>query len=225
MLLKVVKEQGLKIFAPSFEAAQIATSRAFSKKFLYKNHIPTTKYGVFDKEQTAIDYINKSTFPLFVKYDHLAHEDSFLCTSFNKAKNTISKVFEEVQKKVIVEDFVEGEIITFSILTDGYNVLPLPYVKEYKRVLDGNGGAFTKGVGAYTPFNKVSEELENKIAIYKNMSPSEIEKMRINAFSTINDKWNTRVAAQRLHHILKSLINNKIEFFDDGPFSNGGLKQ
>jgi len=158
------RQENLKIFAPTMESAQIATSRAFAKKFLYKHKIPTPKYGIFDKENSAFDYAKKSQFPLIVKYDHLAHQDSFICTSLTKAQNIISNVFNDVEKKVLVEEYLEGETITFSILTDGYTVLPLPYVKEYKKTLNGDGGPLTKGVGAYTPTNKISEKLENKIA-------------------------------------------------------------
>jgi len=160
----IFQQEKLKIFAPTLDAAQIGTSRAFAKKFLFKNKIPTPKYGLFDKEQSAIDYLKKSELPLFVKYDHLAHQDSFLCTSYTRAKNTITKVFEEVQKKVVLEEFVEGDSVRFSILTDGYYVLPLPYVKEYKRQLDGEGGAFVKSIGAYTPYNKVTSFAEKDIA-------------------------------------------------------------
>ncbi len=158
------KNQGLKIFAPTMEAAQIATSRAFAKKFLYKNKIQTPGYAIFDKENSAIDYASKSELPLFVKYDHLANQDSFLCTSVNKANIKINEVFEEVQRKVVLEEYIEGKNITLSILTDGYNVLPLPYVCEYKYSLDGDGGNITKGVGAYTPLHNISEKIENKIA-------------------------------------------------------------
>ena len=160
----IFHQQGLKIFAPTMEAAQIATSRAFAKKFLYKQKIPTPKYGVFDKETSAIEYLQKATYPLIIKYDYLAHQDSFLCKNFVQAKKIIAEVFQEVQKKVIIEEFIEGEQITFSILTDGYNVLPLPYVREYKRNSDGNGGAITKGVGAYTPTSKITLEIETFIA-------------------------------------------------------------
>ena len=163
-ITNIFQQEGLKIFAPTQEAAQIATSRAFAKKFLYKNKIATPKYGVFDKESSAIDYIKKSPYPLIVKYDHLAHQDSFLCNHFNRAKTILSEVFHDVQKKVIIEEFLEGDYITLSVLTDGYNVLPLPYVHEYKRVLDGEGGAITKGVGAYTPVGKITPEIESIIA-------------------------------------------------------------
>jgi len=163
-IANIFKQENLKIFAPTQEAAQIATSRSFAKKFLYKNKIPTPKYAIFDKENSALDYLGKAEFPLMVKYDHLAHQDSFLCTSLIKARNIISNVFNEVEKKVVIEEYLEGEIITFSILTDGYNVIPLPYTKIYKRTLNGDGGAFTKGVGAYTPTNKISEDTEQKIA-------------------------------------------------------------
>ena len=157
-------QENLKIFAPTQGAAQIATSRAFAKKFIYKNKVPTSQYGVFDREASAVEYLKKVNFPVLVKYDHLAHHDAFICASFTKAKNTIEKVFSQVGKKVVVEEFLEGETIRLTIITDGYNVVPLPYVKEYDRVLDGDGGEISKGVGAYAPAYKISSKAEEKIA-------------------------------------------------------------
>ena len=160
----IFMQENLKIFAPVMEAAQIATSRAFAKKFIYKHKVPTQKYGVFDREASAIEYLKKSNFPVVIKYDHLAHRDAFVCSSFTKAKNTVERVFAEVGKKVVVEEFLEGETIRLGLLTDGYNVIPLPYVKEYDRALDGDGGEISKGVGAYAPLNKISAKMEDKIA-------------------------------------------------------------
>lgn len=157
-------QQNLKIFAPMLGAAQIATSRAFAKKFLFKQKVPTSKYGVFDREVSAIEFLKKADFPVVVKYDYLAHQDAFFCPTFVKAKNTVDKVFAKVGKKVIVEEFIEGETIKLSIITDGYNVVPLLYVKEYDRVLDGDGGEISKGVGAYAPSSRISQNMEEKIA-------------------------------------------------------------
>ena len=156
--------ENLKIFAPVVEAAQIATSRAFAKKFIYKQKVPSPKYGIFDRENTAIDFLKKINFPVVIKYDHLAHYDSFICTTYSKAKNVVEKVFFDIGKKVIIEEYTEGERIRLSILTDGYNVVPLPYVKEYDRALDGDGGEITKGVGAIAPSKKISSKTEEKIA-------------------------------------------------------------
>ena len=160
----IFTQENLKVFAPSFEASQIATSRAFFKKFIYKQKIPSPKYGIFDREASAIDYLKKSKYPVVIKYDHFANQDAFICAGFSKAKQIVEKVFFDVGKKVIIEEFSEGEIFRLSLVTDGYNVIPFPYVKEYDRALDGDNGEITKGVGAYAPFTKISSKLEEKIA-------------------------------------------------------------
>ena len=160
----IFTQENLKIFAPSFEASQVATSRAFFKKFIYKQKIPSPKYGIFDREASAIDYLKKSKYPVVIKYDHFANQDAFICAGFSKAKQIVEKVFFDVGKKVIIEEFSEGEIFRLSLVTDGYNVIPFPYVKEYDRALDGDNGEITKGVGAYAPFTKISSKLEEKIA-------------------------------------------------------------
>lgn len=159
-IANIFMQENLKIFAPSIEASQVATSRAFAKKFIYKQKIPTPKYGVFDREASGIDYLKKIDYPVVIKYDHLAHSDSFVCPTFVKAKNVLEKAFFDVGKKVVIEELPDGEMIRLSILTDGYSVIPLPYVKEYDRV----SGEITKGVGAYAPFSKVSSVMEDKIA-------------------------------------------------------------
>jgi len=163
-LADICKQEELKVFAPVVNTAQIATSKSFCKKFAYKHKIPILRYGVFDKENSAVDYLEKSTFPVVIKYDYLAHQDSFVCKSFKEAKNIIEKVFHEAQKKVVIEEFLPGEIITLSVLTDGYQVLAFPYAKEYYYSLDGDGGYITKGVGAYVPNSKVSLKTEKKMA-------------------------------------------------------------
>ena len=155
-IANIFQQENLRVYAPTYEAAQISASRAFGKKFIYKQKIPTVKYGVFDREASAIDYLKKSDFPVVIRYDHIAHSDSFLCPTFSKAKEVLEKVFFDVGKKVVIEEFPEGEIIRLSILTDGYSVVPFPYVKEYDRAQDGNNGELTNGVGAYAPFAKIS---------------------------------------------------------------------
>lgn len=159
------QKNGLNIFAPTQEASKIAISKAFGKKFMYKNKILTPKFGVFEKEAQALDYARKNTYPIVIKTDnHLVGQNTVICDTFPKARQAIEKAFAGLNKRVIIEDFIEGKEVSFYIISDGYNVVPLPPVATYKRVLDGNGGAVAAGMGAYAPAMNIDFEMESKIA-------------------------------------------------------------
>lgn len=155
---------GLMIFAPCAEAAKICTSKSSAKKFMYKTRIPTPKFGIFDRENMAVDYARKSTMPIVIKTDcHLPGENTVVCESFKIAKRVIEEAFNSQNKKLVIEDYAMGQEFTYYIITDGYNALPLSSVVPYKYSLDGDGGLVSSGVGAYAPFYMINKELEQRI--------------------------------------------------------------
>lgn len=157
-------EAGLMIFAPTQEAAKITNSKSIAKKFMYKTKIPTPKFGIFDRENMAVDYARKSKYPLVIKTDAHQHgENVFICDNFKIAKRIIEDLFDSAQKKVIIEDYIAGQEFSYYIISDGYNAMPLNSVVPYKSVLEGNGGAVTSGLGAYAPFYMIDSKLESKI--------------------------------------------------------------
>lgn len=161
-------EEGLMIFAPSSEAARITTSKSAAKKFMYKTKIPTPKFGIFDRENIAVDYARKSKYPLVVKTDcHQHGENVFVCDNFKIAKRVIEDLFDAGQKKVVIEDYIAGQEFSYYVITDGYNAMPVNSVVPYKSVLEGNGGSITSGLGAYAPFYMIDRELEGRI--FKNV--------------------------------------------------------
>lgn len=157
-------EAGLMVFAPVAEAARITSSKSVSKKFMYKTKIPTPRFGIFDRENMAIDYARKSKYPLVVKTDGHQHgENVYICDTFVIAKRIISDLFDEQNKKVIIEEFVSGQEFSYYVITDGYNAMPLSSIVPYKYVLEGNGGSVTSGLGAYAPFYMIDRVLEGRI--------------------------------------------------------------
>lgn len=157
-------EDGLMIFAPSSDAARITTNKSVSKKFMYKTKIQTPKFGIFDRENIAIDYARKSKYPLVVKTDEHAHgENVYICDNFKIAKRIIEDLFSGKQKKVVIEDFIAGQEFSYYIISDGYNAMPLGSAVTYKGTLEGNGGVITSGLGAYSPFYMIDRNLESKI--------------------------------------------------------------
>lgn len=157
-------EAGLMIFAPSCEAARITLSKSSGKKFMYKTKIPTPKFGIFDRENMALDYARKSRYPVIVKTDgHMHGENVYVCESFKIAKRVISDLFDNKNLKIIIEDFIVGQEFSYYIITDGYNAMPVASVVPYKYVLEGNGGSVTSGLGAYAPFYMLDSALESRI--------------------------------------------------------------
>ena len=157
-------EAGLMIFAPVSDAAKIANSKSVAKKFMYKTKIPTPKFGIFDRENMAIDYARKSKYPVIVKTDcHMHGENVFVCDNFKIAKRTIEDLFDAGHKKVVLEDYIAGQEFSYYVITDGYNAMPINSVVPYKAVLEGNGGSLTSGLGAFAPFYMIDRNLEGRI--------------------------------------------------------------
>lgn len=156
------------IFAPTLQSANFAISKSFGKKFLYKLHIPTPRFGIFEKEQVAHDYLKTSNMPVVIRMDeNLEGRDRLVCPTLPIAKTFVTDLFMKGEPKVLIEDYVYGHEFTFYVLTDGYSALPLTSVANYKFMEEGDGGLLTSGVGAYAPDYKISSEIEN--AVMKNV--------------------------------------------------------
>lgn len=151
------------IFAPTKDSANICLYKSAGKKFMYKNRVPCSKFGIFDKPSLAVDYAKKSAMPIVIKTDENQEKGILVCNAFSVAKDFIEDLFEQGEKKVIIEDYVYGHEFSFYVITDGYHALPLGSVATYKHELEGNGGLLTSGMGAFTPDYKVSNQVERKI--------------------------------------------------------------
>ena len=156
-IVNIFQDAGLRIFAPTSDAAQIALSRAFFKKFLYKQKVPILKYGVFDKENSALDFLKKATYPVVIKTDVKKNEDVFYCLTFSQAKQKLDEIFDMESQKIVIEEYVEGQEFAISVLTDGYQVLPLGYTR---RIYDND----LKQEISCTPVAQITAEIENTIA-------------------------------------------------------------
>lgn len=148
------------IFAPTKDSASICLFKSIGKKFMYKNRIPCSKFGIFDKASMAVDYAKNANLPIVVKTDENQEKGVLTCNAFSVAKDFIEDLFEKGEKKVIIEDYAYGHEFSFYVITDGYHALPLGTVATYKYELEGNGGLLTPGVGAFTPDYKVSQQVE-----------------------------------------------------------------
>jgi phosphoribosylamine---glycine ligase len=145
------------VVGPSQRAAQLEGSKIFSKEFLERHGIPTAKmHGVYDSPAAAYAALEAVKFPVVIKADGLcAGKGVFLASDFPAARDFVERVMEKNElgpggKRILFEETLEGEELSFIILTDGKKYAPLVPTRDHKRVLDGNQGPNTGGMGAYS---------------------------------------------------------------------------
>ena len=162
-------KQGLKIFGPSKEAAEIETSKVFCKFLLKKYNIPTANYVVFQNRQKALDYIQQQTFPSVIKADGLAAgKGVFIVKNLLQARDALNalmeeKKFGEAGKQVVVEEFLEGEEVSILAFCDGKTVVPMVSSQDHKKIFDHDQGPNTGGMGAYSPVPFYSDEFKKRV--------------------------------------------------------------
>lgn len=163
------EEKGLKIFGPRKELALLEGSKVFAKQLMKKYGIPTANFEIFDDSNKAKRYIKTKQMPVVVKADGLAEgKGVFICETLNETMGAIDlimeeKIFGKAGNKVIVEDCLEGQEASILIFTDGVSIVPLVSSQDHKRILDGDRGANTGGMGAYAPAALVNKEIFDKI--------------------------------------------------------------
>uniref|UniRef100_A0A7N8YRE7 Trifunctional purine biosynthetic protein adenosine-3 n=1 Tax=Mastacembelus armatus TaxID=205130 RepID=A0A7N8YRE7_9TELE len=160
---------GVPCFGPTAKAAQLEASKSFSKAFMERHGIPTARYGSFTDPQKACDYIRTADFPaLVVKASGLAAGKGVIVARDRdeacQAVMDIMKVsFGAAGETVVVEELLEGEEVSCLCFSDGSSVCPMPPAQDHKRLLDGDLGPNTGGMGAYCPTPQVSQELLQQI--------------------------------------------------------------
>jgi phosphoribosylamine--glycine ligase len=164
-----LQSHGIKVFGPSAKAARLEGSKAFMKDLCAKYGIPTASYKRFTKFEDAKTYIEKSGAPIVVKADGLAAgKGAVVCMSVEDALNAAQgmlsgAMFGAVGTEIVIEQFLDGEELSYFALTDGKTMLPLASAQDHKRAFDGDEGPNTGGMGAYSPAHLMTAELEEKI--------------------------------------------------------------
>ena len=166
-LVDFLQKNKIKVFGPNKVASQLEGSKTFTKNLCKKYNIPTADYKIcFDLIET-IEYIKKSKFPLVLKADGLAAgKGVYICKNFEDAKSAANEVFNGKfgeAKKILVEEFLNGEEMSFFIISDGNNFYQFGTAQDHKRVFEGDQGKNTGGMGAYSPSRLESSNLNNKI--------------------------------------------------------------
>jgi len=159
----------LRCFGPTKVAAQLEGSKAFTKDFLARHHIPTADYGNFTDIDQAIDYIHKVGTPIVIKADGLAAGKGVILAQTEEEAITAVKDmlsgqgFGEAGKRVVIEEFLQGEEASFICMVDGEHILPLATSQDHKARDDGDRGPNTGGMGAYSPAPVVTTEIHARI--------------------------------------------------------------
>jgi len=166
------EDNGLNIFGPRKEAAEIESSKVFSKNLMQQNNIPTAKFKIFSKEDLigALSFLKGCRFPLVIKADGLAAgKGVIIAANFNEAEKTIKEfcgedLFGDAGTNFVIEDFLKGEEVSVFVITDGSEYVMLPFSQDHKKIFDGDKGKNTGGMGAVAPVKKfMTNELNEKI--------------------------------------------------------------
>ena len=163
------RAHGLRIFGPTRAAAQLESSKAFSKAFMQRHAIPTAEFETFTDPAAAHAYVDRKGAPIVVKADGLAAgkgvvvamtlAEAHEAIDFMLVDNTLGVTHNEGGARVVIEEFLQGEEASFIVLCDGKNVTALATSQDHKRLLDADEGPNTGGMGAYSPAPVVTADV------------------------------------------------------------------
>jgi len=163
------RAHGLRIFGPTQAAAQLESSKAFSKSFMQRHRIPTAEFETFTDATLAHAYVDRNGAPIVVKADGLAAgkgvvvamslQEAHEAIDFMLLDNTLGVAHNAGGARVVIEEFLHGEEASFIVLCDGKNVVALATSQDHKRLQDGDQGPNTGGMGAYSPAPVVTAEV------------------------------------------------------------------
>ena len=168
-IVDVFQKSGLSCFGPTKRAAILEGSKSFTKDFLKKYTIPTAEYAVFTDVNPAVEYVKSKTAPIVIKADGLAAGKGVIIASTREeAIKTIREMLEgnkfgAAGHRIVIEEFLEGEEVSFTVMTDGKHVLPLASSQDHKARDEGGKGPNTGGMGAYSPAPIVNEAMHHRI--------------------------------------------------------------
>lgn len=156
-IVDVFKSRGLRIFGPTRAAAQIEASKAFAKRLMRDENIPTAPFRIFRKYNSALDYIRKHGMPIVVKASGLAlGKGAYPCQTLAEAERALTeimleRVYKQAGNEVIVEEFLNGQEISIHALCDGKTSVLLPTAQDHKPIFDNDQGKNTGGMGTIAP--------------------------------------------------------------------------
>ena len=185
-IVDFLENNNIKVFGPNKIASQLEGSKIFTKNLCKKYNIPTAQFGVFKNISDANNFIEKTKYPLVIKADGLASgKGVYICKDNEEARTAIKEVFGGKfgqAKNLLIEEFLDGEEMSYFIITDGKTIKNFGTAQDHKRVLEGDKGKNTGGMGAYSPSRLINNELDKKIL-------DKIIKPTIKGLKEINTKY------------------------------------
>jgi phosphoribosylamine--glycine ligase len=172
-IVDLFRSRGLRIFGPTQAAAQLESSKAFAKAFMQRHGIPTASYATFTDAAAAHAHVDQVGAPIVVKADGLAAgkgvvvamaaDEAHQAIDFMLRADTSGVRHNEGGARVVIEEFLQGEEASFIVMVDGEHVLPLATSQDHKRLLDGDAGPNTGGMGAYSPAPVITPNLHARV--------------------------------------------------------------
>ena len=157
----------IKVFGPNKLASQLEGSKIFTKKICEKFNVPTAKFGIFKNKNDAKKFLDQNNFPTVIKADNLASgKGVYICNTKSEAEIAIDEIFNGKFGKadeLLIEEFLNGEEMSYFTVHDGKCFKSFNTAQDHKRVLEGDKGKNTGGMGAYSPSRLINDELEKKI--------------------------------------------------------------
>ncbi len=174
-LVDYLTHYNIKVFGPNKIASQLEGSKIFTKQLCEKYKIPTAKFGIFKNSDEAKKFINNCDFPLVVKADGLAAgKGVYICENIKQSILAVKEIFDGKfgeASKILIEEFLNGEEMSFFIISDGKNFKTFGTAQDHKRVFEGDKGKNTGGMGAYSP-SRLENQILNKKIIDKIIKPT-----------------------------------------------------
>jgi phosphoribosylamine--glycine ligase len=168
-IVDAFEKEGLRIFGPRKEPARLESSKAFAKEFMHDAGIQTAEFAIFSDPQKAKDYVVGQSRPLVIKADGLAAgKGVVVCDGAEQAiaaidSMMIKKEFGAAGTKVVIEERLSGEEVSFIVICDGKTIMPLAPSQDHKRIFDDDKGPNTGGMGAYSPAPVIDSGLQEKL--------------------------------------------------------------
>ena len=166
-LVDYLEQFNINVFGPNKIASQLEGSKIFTKNICQKYNIPTAKFGIFQNKIDAKKFLEKTKYPTVIKADNLASgKGVYICNDNEEAHTAINEIFDGkfgLAKNLLIEEFLQGEEMSYFIISDGITFKHFGTAQDHKRVLEGDRGKNTGGMGAYSPSRLISEDIETKI--------------------------------------------------------------
>lgn len=185
-LADLLEDNGFIVFGPRKNGAMLEGSKAFSKKFMIKNNIPTAKYVEVNSYENGIKALNNFSYPLVIKADGLAAgKGVIICENSEQAILSLKQlmvdgILNNAGTKVVIEEYLEGYECSLLCFTDGKTIIPMVTAKDHKQIFDGNKGPNTGGMGTISPnpfFENDLEKIINEKILKSFMKGLENEKL------------------------------------------------